>query len=130
MDLRIETNFVNKCIKKAYRDRLLFELHSAKKRPKAISRFAHQCEDILQNSYTRISMVNLQSEISHKITATDQCYIISDHVHDGETITLSNGIKYCKESYTPFILIASRFIIIKPETEIGESEIYIFKNIV
>ena len=128
MDLYRETSFVNKYIKKEFKDRLLFELRSIKKRSKAISRFAHRCEELLQNSYTKHDTADLQRVLSITTTSEEQCYIISDNEHDCEVIALPIAIEYCKESYMPFILIGSSFAMIKPENESGTPVFYIFRD--
>ena len=53
MNIAIEQAFIKKYIDKGYQERLLLELSSAKRRTKALSRFSHNVEEILNKNITK-----------------------------------------------------------------------------
>lgn len=77
----IEKSFVERFIKKAKQDRLLFEL-SGKKRQNGIGRFCRNIEDIINTERIAYSGNNLFSDeilkISKQYKFTEPCYIIAD----------------------------------------------------
>ena len=127
MDYGIETSFVSRCVKKEYRERLLFELQSPKKREKALSRFAHACEGLLQSGYQIIKTSDLQHELLQLAQENAICYIIGGDLYDGQSQPLAKASEMIKDTYMPVILIVDSFIAIKPEIEAGESRVYLYK---
>ena len=126
MDLNIETNFVRKCIKKEYQERLLFELSSKKHREKALSRLAHASQSILQNNCSPISVSDLRRHISHDLVDGKKCYVISGNQNDGEMLEMRHAIEYFEESSMLVIVIAPSFVVVKEELEKKAPQILIF----
>ena len=123
MDKKIEIEFVKKCIKETYQERILFELQSKKHREKAILRFSHSSENILKNNFVKSNISNMQSILSKK--TLEKCYIISDALYDGEMLEFNDAVEYCKEAYMPVILISPQFVVIKEEVEKKETTLWV-----
>ena len=128
MDFDIEVSFVKDCIKKDFQDRIIYELKSKKHREKAKSRFAHSSENMLKECFKKLILYDLESSINTNNSNTC-CYVIGD-LFDGEVILLKNAIEYLKKTYTPVILIDSRFVVIKEEVEKNEPILWIYKKII
>lgn len=127
MDFDVETHFVKNSVKKEYQERILFELKSKKHREKAISRFSHSANIILNSKFSKYSLEDLIS-ISFQKGNTENCYIISNGLHDGEHLSLEEAVKYCQQSYMTVILISSKFTAVKEEYE--KSSPWVFVSIV
>jgi len=117
MNFDIEIGFVKKYIKKEYQERLIFELQSKKHREKAISRFSHFAENILNASFKKFDILEIQNLVCEKNDAEAKCYIISSDEHDGKSLVLSDALECCKNSYMTIILISEKFVLVKEEYE-------------
>ncbi|MBE6697727.1 MAG: hypothetical protein E7581_04310 [Ruminococcaceae bacterium] len=126
MDKGIEAEFVCSCIRREYRERLLFELQSQKHRPKALSRFAHDCQSILQSGYRVFGTGELESLIT--ASAQTQGYLISDGQGDGMTLPVAKAMDTLHQAYLATILITPHFTVIKPEAEGGKQVFYLFEK--
>lgn len=124
MDFLIECDFVKKCIKKDYQERIMFELQSKKHREKAIARFSHFPEIIVKDLFAKCTINDLNNYFG-KINSTEKCYIISGNLYDGEEILLKDAIQYFKESFMTVILITSKYAVIKEEVETGSPIVWI-----
>ena len=124
MNIAIEQEFIKKHIDKEYQERLLLELGSAKRRTKALSRFSHNVEEILNKNITKKTITNFSD-----IKETDQTiYVISWDENDGTQTSFADAIKYCEMAYMSVILIGQSFALIKEETEGGQSKMFYLKN--
>ena len=123
MDKNTETSFVNKFVKKEYRDRLLFELCSKKHREKAISIFSHDSEIVLINNFVRTSV----EEIKQQKLKSKNIYIISDDECDGIFMEFCNALDYLEKTYMAVILIGDEFVVVKEEIE-GKKPVILFCN--
>ena len=124
MDITIEQEFIKKYIDKGYQERLLLELGSTKRRTKALSRFSHNVEEILNKSIVKKEITNFGD-----IKETDQTiYVISWDENDGTQISFADAIKYCEAAYTSVVLIGKTFALIKEETEGGTPKIFYLKS--
>ena len=124
MNIIIEQEFIKKYIDKVYRERLLLELSSAKRRTKALSRFSHNVEEILNKNTIKKTVTNFSDIKENDKTV----YIISWDENDGTQISFADAIKYCEAAYTSVVLIGKTFALIKEETEGGQSKMFYLKN--
>lgn len=111
----IENAFITKCIKKEYRDRMVYELQSRKKREKALSRFAHSAEEVLQEHFSLINVSDLQNWLELNINKTEKCYVISSGVYDKSVVAFDEALNILKQSYMTVILIFDKCIVVKEE---------------
>lgn len=123
MDKNIETKFVNKFVKKEYRDRLLFELSSLKHRQKAISRFSHNSEAVLIDDFVKMSV----EQIKQQKLKLKTIYIISGDECDGVFMEFFEGLTHLEKSYMAVILIGDEFVVVKEEIE-GKNPVILFCN--
>lgn len=123
MDKSVEQFFVKTYIDKDYQERLLFELNSMKKRSKALSRFSHDAETVLNKVLDKRIIADL-SELHEKDKAV---YVISWDENDGMYIPFEDAMRYCENTYTSVILIGNSFSLIKEETETGKPKIFYLK---
>ena len=127
MDFNIELDFIKKYIKKEYRERIIFELQSKKKREKGISHFSHSAQTVLNDSFIPCPMTQLQDHLVALCSAQDECYMISGDTLDGHILPLHDAVEYCLTSYLAVILISSKFAVVKEEAECSEPRIFISK---
>lgn len=125
MDVNVESRFVRECIKKEYRERLQFELQSKKHRQKAMSRFAHDCEGILQDGYQTATASEL-ARILDAVSEKEPCYLITDGAGDGTSMPMQKARELLQNAYMPVILISPVMSVIKPEAEGGRAAYYVF----
>ena len=124
MNIAIEQAFIKKYIDKGYQERLLLELGSAKRRTKALSRFSHNVEEILNKSIAKKEITNLGD-----IKETDKTlYVISWDKNDGTQTSFADAIKYCETAYTSVVLIGESFALLKEETEGGTPKMFYLKS--
>ena len=124
MNIAIEQEFIKKYIDKGYQERLLLELESTKRRTKALSRFSHNVEKILNKNITKKTITNFSD-----IKETDKTiYVISWDENDGTQTSFADAIKYCETVYTSVVLIGNAFSLIKEETEGGTPKIFYLKS--
>ena len=123
MNKSVEQFFVKTYIDKDYQERLLFELNSIKKRSKALSRFSHDAETVLNKVLDKRIITDL-SELHENDKAV---YVISGDENDGMYIPFEDAMRYCENTYTSVILIGNSFSLIKEEAETGKPRIFYLK---
>jgi hypothetical protein len=99
MDKEIEKIIVDTFFSKQYRDRILFELFSDKKRKDAIGRLSHSYADVLIEKYmSEIPKPNSSHleivTLLEKLGAGKECYVISfsDEI-DGKNLSLQVALE-------------------------------------
>lgn len=123
MDKDIEKKFVENFIQKRYRDRLLFELNSPKKRVDFLSRFCHNADEIIDPNKIVLKGKKIDTDIEkelkqHKIN--DEVYVLSFKYSQGQSLGLQEALDYCEEENMPVIIILSDDLaLIKTEVEFG-----------
>ena len=123
MNKSVEQFFVKTYIDKDYQERLLFELNSIKKRSKALSRFSHDAETVLNKVLDKRIITDL-SELHENDKAV---YVISWDENDGMYIPFEDAMRYCENTNTSVILIGNSFSLIKEEVETGKPKIFYLK---
>lgn len=130
MDINYENTFVHNFINKRYRDRLLFELNSDKKRAKAIDRFSHDAESLIKADKIfakgNISRTILEHELQKRKFAA--AYVLSSNYLQGVSLPIEEALAYFEDECMPVIMIfSSDFAVIKTEFEFV-AEKYILSN--
>ena len=120
MNQVLEEKFVKKHIKNSFQDRLIFELSSKKHREKAIDRFSHQADVLLNDSYQKVK----QSDLSF-LKDEGNVYVVSLDKIDGTTFSGNEAFDYCWKTFSPVILIGNGFSIVKEELEGEEPKIFL-----
>ena len=90
-----------------------------------MSRFAYDCEGILQDGYqtaTASELARLLASVSEK----EPCYLITDGAGDGTTMPMQKARELLQNAYMPVILISPGLSVVKPEVEGGRAAYYVF----
>lgn len=127
MELDFEENFVNKFINTAYRDRLLYELRSSKKRINALMRFSHNIEGLLKEEkiYSRLKQFN-EGEIKSFLKEKNY-YILSFKYLEGHIMDINEMFNYIYDEYSPVVVCGTDVAVVKKEFEKGEYNYYLLK---
>ncbi len=125
----IEKSFVERFIKKAKQDRLLFEL-SGKKRQNGIGRFCRNIEDIINTERIAYSGNSLFSDeilkISKQYKVTEPCYIIAYNKElDKKRISLVEALNLVLGNGMAALIICDDFVIIETEQCFGTPYRYV-----
>ena len=116
MNKSIEEKFVNTFIVKDKRERILFELNSAKKRVFALRRLFQ----LLDKRFTVLEKRNIEgseliAEIKKYAVMDNNCYIISDSVDDGKMLPLEVAIKNMLEYEMTYVIICDENTVVASE---------------
>lgn len=117
MDTSIEEKFVKTFIVKDKRERILYELSSAKKRSVALQRLYNSLDRnfaVLESQ--KLDEEELIAEIK-KYTKANDCYIIAESQHDGKRLPL-------KEAVEKVLYFGMACVIICDENTVVASEEY------
>ena len=114
-----EEAFVQKYIVKNRRERLLFELGSPKRRYRALSRFCHQAEDLLDPDRIVLAGSNLENEpefIMFVRNHNEECEVLSpDSLIDGMRAKLKDAVREASMSSDAAVIIGSGFAVVFSE---------------
>lgn len=130
MNTSIERTFVKSFICKRMQNRLIFEL-STKNRNKAITRFAHISDELIESKYVifrsnKLTNFEVETKLLEYCDKNKKVYIISSNKNDGEFFPLGEAIQLCMDDYMPSIVIVNQScVFIKEETEYGAPMKYI-----
>lgn len=128
MNFALEEQFVTNYINKEYKDRLLFELNSNKKRENALSRFSHNAKDLLKKGKIQLTLTSFeQAKLQSFLKETDY-YVISAIHLDGVTMTKSQVLTYLDESFGPVIVCGANIAIVKKEYEVGTDNYFLLNK--
>ena len=114
-----EEAFVQKYIVKNRRERLLFELGSPKRRYRALSRFCHQAEGLLDPDRIVLAGSNLENEpefIMFVRNHNEECEVLSpDSLIDGMRAKLKDAVREASMSSDAAVIIGSGFAVVFSE---------------
>ena len=130
MNSKLEKDCVNAFIDSRYRERIIYELSSSsKKRLKALFRFSHNAEVLIDKSKLVFSGSELKKElIAKKVKQTKEVYVMSHKYLDGQIMDLDAAIKYTENEFSPVLIYMNELLIIKEEFESGNCKYYILEN--
>lgn len=124
----LEEKFVNDFINPSYRDRLLFELKTSKKRLNALMRFSHNTNDLVKKDmiYSKLKKFEY-NQINHFLNGQN-FYVISFKYLNGIIMNVNEVLDYISDEYMPVIVCGNNNAIIKKEFEKGEDNFYLLKK--
>ncbi|MBQ8780918.1 MAG: hypothetical protein IJZ72_04535 [Oscillospiraceae bacterium] len=127
MTAEIEKEFCDLFLNARYSERVFFELTSKKKRRNGLSRFAHNCKDILNSDRIRRECGGmLSSEETKEFLGYGKCYCICiDKDFDGEFADINNAVE-ALYGYGPYILYNAEKKKAFIETEYDFSEHWVY----
>ncbi len=128
MNNKIEKIFVNNFIKRPYKERLLFELKSEKKRLHAIMRFCHNAEEFLKQNTVYSKQKTISKENIDCFFDEKELYVISFKYLNGVLMPIDEVARYLNHEYLPVIVCGINNVIIKNEVEQGNCTFFFLKG--
>ena len=124
----LEEKFVNDFINPSYRDRLLFELKTSKKRLNALMRFSHNTNDLVKKDMVYSKLKKFEYDILNNFLNGKNFYVISFKYLNGIIMNVNEILDYISDECMPVIVCGNNNAIIKKEFEKGEDNFYLLKN--
>lgn len=128
MNFDLEEKFVNDFINPAYRDRLLFELKSFKKRLNALMRFNHNTNDLVNKNMVYSKLKKFEYDILNNFLNGQNFYVISFKYLNGIIMNVKEVLDYISDEWMPVIVCGNNNAIIKKEFEKGVDNYYLLKK--
>ena len=114
-----EIEFAEIFIRKDRRERILHELKDAKKRYRALDRFSHNTEDLLDPKKIILSSHDLSREkdfLKYTKDHEEECIILStDPYIDGIQTAIQDALQYARMSTEAAIVLGEGIAIVKSE---------------
>ena len=129
MDHSAEERFIKNFIKKRYRERLLFELTTPKKRYAGLDRFCHQASELIDPAKIYLEGDDLERcpefrEFCKKHQGL--CRVLSPEFYWEETeVSLDEAVKMATMSLDAFLVLGDGFAIVFGEPVKGGREKYL-----
>lgn len=124
----LEEKFVNDFINPSYRDRLLFELKSSKKRLNALLRFSHNTNDLVKKDMIYSKLKKFEYDQLNNFLNEKNFYVISFKYLNGIIMNVNEILDYISDECMPVIVCGNNNAIIKKEFEKGEDNFYLLKK--
>lgn len=124
----LEEKFVNDFINPLYRDRLLFELKTSKKRINALMRFSHNMNDLVKKEMIYSKLKKFDNNELKKFLNGKEFYIISFKYLNGIIMNIDEILDYINNEFMPVIICGNNIAVIKKEFEKGEDNFYLLKK--
>lgn len=124
----LEEKFVNDFINPSYRDRLLFELKTSKKRLNALMRFSHNMNDLLIKDMIYSKLKKFEYNQLNDFLNGQNFYVISFKYLNGIIMNVNEVLDYISDECMPVIVCGNNNAIIKKEFEKGEDNFYLLKK--
>ena len=127
MRFDLEEKFVNNYINRSYRNRLLFELKSSKKRLDAIMRFSHNIDSLIKIETIHLKLKKFDACELKSFLINQKLYVVSFKFLDGIMMDTNELLAYIQDDY-PILICGNDIAIIKKEFEKGEDNFYLLKK--
>lgn len=124
----LEEKFVNDFINPSYRDRLLFELKTSKKRLNALMRFSHNTNDLVKKDMIYSKLKKFEYDQLYNFLNGKNFYVISFKYLNGIIMNVNEILDYISDECMPVIVCGNNNAIIKKEFEKGEDNFYLLKK--
>ena len=124
----LEEKFVNDFINPSYRDRLLFELKTSKKRLNALMRFSHNTNDLVKKDMIYSKLKKFEYDQLNNFLNEKNFYVISFKYLNGIIMNVNEILDYISDECMPVIVCGNNNAIIKKEFEKGEDNFYLLKK--
>ena len=128
MNFDLEEKFVNDFINPSYRDRLLFELKTSKKRLNALMRFSHNTNDLVKKDMIYSKLKKFEYNQLNDFLNGQNFYVISFKYLNGIIMNVNEVLDYISDECMPVIVCGNNNAIIKKEFEKGEDNFYLLKK--
>lgn len=124
----LEEKFVNDFINPSYRDRLLFELKTSKKRLNALMRFSHNTNELVKKDMIYSKLKKFEYDQLNNFLNGKNFYVISFKYLNGIIMNVNEILDYISDECMPVIVCGNNNAIIKKEFEKGEDNFYLLKK--
>lgn len=124
----LEEKFVNDFINPSYRDRLLFELKTSKKRLNALMRFSHNTNDLVKKDMIYYKLKKFEYNQLNNFLNEHNFYVISFKYLNGIIMNVNEVLDYISDECMFVIVCGNNIAIIKKEFEKGEDNFYLLKK--
>lgn len=124
----LEEKFVNDFINPSYRDRLLFELKTSKKRLNALMRFSHNTNNLVKKDMIYSKLKKFEYNQLNNFLNEQNFYVISYKYLNGIIMNVNEVLDYISDECMPVIVCGNNIVIIKKEFEKGEDNFYLLKK--
>ena len=111
----LEEKFVNDFINPSYRDRLLFELKTSKKRLNALMRFSHNMNDLLIKDMIYSKLKKFEYNQLNDFLNGQNFYVISFKYLNGIIMNVNEVLDYISDECMPVIVCGNNNAIIKKD---------------
>ena len=129
MDYSAEERFIKNFIKKRYRERLLFELTTPKKRYAGLDRFCHQASELIDPAKVYLEGDDLDRRTEFKDFCKKHqglCRVLSPEFYWEETeVPLDEAVEMAIMSLDAFLVLSDGFAIVFGEPVKGGREKYL-----
>ena len=125
IDYSVIADFLDSSVK----ERITHELSSPKKRVKAIDRFSHNTDSIINTKRLYFKGNSINETIKNEIKSnTAEGVVLSFKYQDGERMSIDDAFDYLDDESSVVLIITKNHLVIKPECEGGEGIVFILKN--
>lgn len=122
---KLENEFINLFISKDYKERLLYELNSPKKRTVGLDRFCHDFKKMISKQVSvKYNKILTEKELSLFFNQAKEVFILSSNFMNGDMVLLNEAFDCLQNEYYFLILYANNRAVVKAEYEGGKSEVY------
>lgn len=129
MDLTIDYNFIASFFSSSFRERILYELSSPKKRIKVLERFSHNTDSIINSDCIYYKGKSIPAAVKFEIKkSASECIALSFEHQQGERMLIDEAFDYLYYESSVIIVVISDWLIIKPEYERGEGLFYVLRK--
>lgn len=129
MDYSAEERFIKNFIKKRYRERLLFELTTPKKRYAGLDRFCHQASELIDPAKVYLEGDDLDRRTEFKVFCKKHqglCHVLSPEFYwDEIELPLDEAMEMAVMSLDAFLVLGDGFAIVFGEPVKGGREKYL-----
>ena len=123
---KLENEFINLFISKDYKERLLYELNSPKKRDVGLDRFCHDFYKMIsKRALVESNKILTKKDLSLFFNQTREVFMLSSKFTNGAMVSLNEAFDYLQNEYYFLILYANNRAVVKAEYEGGKSEVYV-----
>ncbi len=111
------------------RERIIYELSSPKKRLKALERFSHNVDSVINPECICFKGKVISDAIKSEIkNSAAECVVLSLEHQQGKKMIIEDALEYLSYECTVVIVVIGNWLILKPEYEGGEGLLYVLKK--
>ena len=126
-----ERRFVNCCVRRERRRRLLYELETPARRRQGLSRFCHQAGDLLEPGKIVLAGAGLERQAEFRRRWADQpetCLLLSpDACPEGRRLEPEEALKWALDCFDAVLILGGDLALVFGEAEPGGRAKYLLR---